>query len=183
VLFAVRDVRGWIVSSRAAEKRKREIPYGLLFSAEIGARWLPYLRYNILRQFPFWLPLEWYLRNGRIERFLARRNLTAMRTSYERLALQTDETLARLFRFIGLDERPLEQTTASHVVRGNRMAFDPEMNSSIRYDGRWLSQLWPQYETAVLPFVMSRNARWVYGDSGLAPVRGRPSDSSGDTSR
>lgn len=162
VLFAVRDVRGWASSSRSAAKRKQEIPYGMLFSAQIKEFWKPYLRYNVLRHFPFWLPLEWYLRNGRINRFLSRAGFKSHRLSYERLAFNPHEALSRIFEFVGVEDVPIQDRSTSHIVRGNRMAFDPSSNQVIRYDAQWLTDLWTQYEAMVWPFVMRRNARWVY---------------------
>ena len=162
VLFTIRDVRGWGLSSRKADKRKREIPYSLLFTPGIKRFWKAYLRHNILRHFPFWIPLEWYIRNESIDRFLAKKGLSAKRLSYERFSLNTNEMLINLYQFIGVEDMPLNEQNDAHIVRGNRMAFDPKKNTTIRYDAEWLGELWPQYEAMVWPFVMRKNKKWVY---------------------
>lgn len=163
VLFAIRDVRGWIFSSRRADRRKREIPYSLFFSAQMKEFWKAYLRVNILRHFPFWLPLEWYIRNETIARFLTRQGFAFRQLSYERFALDTDEILASLYKFIGVENLSLKEQNVSHIVRGNRMAFDPQKNNTIRYDARWFGDLWSQYEAMVWPFVMLKNKKCVHG--------------------
>jgi hypothetical protein len=162
ILFTVRDVRGWISSCRRAERLKRELPLSLLFSRNILRWWKPYLRHNVLRRIPFLMPLEWYVRNRRLERFVSRNQLALERLSYEGLSLHTKTVLASIYSFIGVDERPLERTGASHIVRGNRMAFDTAKTASIQYDSKWLSELWPQYEAMMWPFVMTQNRKWVY---------------------
>lgn len=160
VLFTVRDVRGWISSSRKAALRKRELPYGSIFSAGFMKRWKPYLRYNILRQLPFWLPFEWYIRNNRILRFLFKHRFPVWQLSYEQLNFDTENTLAEIFSFIGLTSSP-QISHEAHIVRGNRMAFEAS-STAIRYDSDWLSDLLPQYEAMALPFVMAKNRKWVY---------------------
>jgi hypothetical protein len=162
VLFTVRDVRGWISSCRRAEQRKREVPLGVLFTRDILRVWRPYLRHNILRRIPFLMPLEWYVRNRRLERFVLRNQLSFEHLSYERMSLDTATVLASVYSFVGVDDHPLGGTGTSHVVRGNRMAFDSAKTASIQYDSKWLSDLWPQYEPMVWPFVMVKNKEWVY---------------------
>jgi hypothetical protein len=162
ILFTVRDVRGWISSCRRAERRKRELPLSLLFSRTIVRWWKPYLRHNVLRQIPFLMPLEWYVRNRRLEHFVVGNQVAFERLSYERLSLNTRTVLAGIYSFIGVDERPLKQNGTSHIVRGNRMAFDAAKTEFIEYDSKWLSELWPQYEPMIWPFVMLKNKQWVY---------------------
>jgi hypothetical protein len=106
--------------------------------------------------------LEWYLRNGKIERSITGRKLDIERLSYERFALDTENLLADVFRFLGVPNSPLNNKSASHIIRGNRMAFDPA-NVSIRYDYSWFYDLWTQYEAMAWPFVIARNNKWVYG--------------------
>ena len=162
ILFTVRDVRGWGVSSRKAARRKREIPYRMIFSSRIKKFWKSYIRYNVLRHVPFWLPLEWLIRNQTIERFLSRGKFSAIHLSYERFSLNTDEVLNKIYKFTGIKSLPLSDKSSTHIVRGNRMAFDAERNANISYDAEWLSELWPQYEPMIWPFVMIKNKKWVY---------------------
>lgn len=162
VLFTVRDVRGWGASSRKASARKREIPFGMILTPQFRDFWKAYLRHNLLRYIPFWLPLEWYLRNRSIERFLQRNRLDTMHLSYERFALDTQNVLSDLFRFAGVDETGLEPRAESHIIRGNRMAFEQSAELRINYDYSWFDQLWTQYEAMAWPFVMRKNRKWVY---------------------
>jgi hypothetical protein len=161
VLFTIRDVRGWISSSRKATARKRELPYGLIFSAGFMKKWRPYVRYNVLRHIPFWHPLEWYIRNTRIARYLAKNRITAWQLSYEQLNFDTERTLAAIYNFIEVPLCTEKVSHVPHIVRGNRMAFESS-SLDIRYDGSWLNELAPQYEAMALPFVMIKNRKWVY---------------------
>lgn len=162
VLFTVRDVRGWASSSRRADKRKREMPYSRLFTKEILRWWRPYLRHNVLRHLPFWLPLEWYIRNSILANFLDNKDLKNCQLSYEKLALDTEDTLKNIFEYIGLSSDARTQLPVSHIVRGNRMAFDQGKINSIKYDAKWLGETWTQYEPMIWPFVMIKNREWVY---------------------
>ena len=164
VLFTIRDVRGWILSSRSADRRKREIPYMRVFSHDILNSWRPYLRHNILRSIPFWFPLEWYIRNMTIDRYLRKKKLKRIRLSYEKFALEHEHEMPEICRFIGVNDETTLKVPESHVVRGNRVAFDQQKQTSIRYDVKWLKNLWVQYEPMVWPFVMVKNKNWVYGE-------------------
>lgn len=162
VLFTIRDVRGWCSSSRRAGRRKQEIPYSAIFSSSISEMWKAYLRYNVLRHIPFWLPLEWYIRNQSIDGFLLKNGLPTQHLSYEGFAFNTAEVMHKLYKFAGIDELPLNEKCRSHIVRGNRMAFDPDKLAAISYDAEWLSEIWSQYEPVIWPFVMIKNKQWVY---------------------
>lgn len=161
-LFTVRDVRGWCSSSRKADKRKREMPYSRIFTKEILRWWKPYLRHNVLRIFPFWLPFEWYWRNLKIDRHLQKIGANVFRMSYEGLALKNQETLARLYAFLGEADQFKSSTTSSHIIRGNRMAFDAKKTSEIIYDTTWMKSLMLQYEVMAWPMIMKKNVEWVY---------------------
>lgn len=162
ILFTIRDVRGWLSSARRADKYKREVPYGLIFSSRIVHLWKAYLRHNVLRHIPFWLPLEWYFRNRIIDRFIRQKSFSIKQLSYERFVLENYEVLADIYRFIGIKSQPVDDQSKSHIVRGNRMAFVNEKNIDIRYDTKWLTELWTQYEPMIWPFVMVKNKKWVY---------------------
>jgi len=164
LLFTIRDVRGWSSSSKRAEQRKREIPYNRIFKKDILQWWRPYLRHNVLRHIPFWLPLEWFIRNSTIERFILKNDIAFHQLSYEMLALNTEETLLKIHRFIGIEPGLYSDVPHTHIVRGNRMAFDQDKIKSINYDGQWLREIWTQYEAMAWPFVMTKNRDWVYGN-------------------
>ena len=162
LLFIIRDVRGWSKSSKESEKRKREIPYNKIFSKNFFSLWKPYLRHNILRHVPFWLPFEWYHRNLNIKRFISQKKLSVFNLSYEMLALNTDQTLLNLHAYLEVEPGLEASDRQLHIVRGNRMAFDPAKNKSIYYDNQWLSDVWVQYESMAWPFIMKKNRDWVY---------------------
>ncbi len=165
VLFTVRDVRGWVVSSRRSERNRREMPYSRIFSKNIINWWRPYLRHNVLRHFPFWLPLEWYIRNFSILKLISNLGYDNHRLSYEKLNFSTESTLFDLSKFIGCKNSFSQDSPNAHIIRGNRMAFDSEKTRVIEYDSYWMSSLWSQYEAMFWPFVMSKNCQWVYFDN------------------
>lgn len=161
VLFTIRDVRGWMSSSRKASLRKRELPYNLILSSKILAWWKPYLRYNVLRKLPFWLPVEWYIRNVRLMRYLFTNKISTLQLSYEQLNFDTRKTLINIYNFLNINSTIDNSYPVTHIVRGNRMAFGNN-NLEIHYDGSWLCDLLSQYEAMALPFVMAKNKKWVY---------------------
>lgn len=164
VLVATRDVRGWMSSARRAARRKKEIPYSKLLSREIGSLWLAYLRFNVARMFPGWLPLEWLIRNWRIRCAVRRIGRPAIAMSYEALVLDTTTTIGDICMMAGLPRPNTEGVNPSrgHIVRGNRMAFSGARRPELQYDGAWQRDLLSQYEAMLWPFVMRQNVKWVY---------------------
>ncbi len=166
VLFSARDVRGWVHSIRQAERRKREMPLGKILTPDIANHWVAYLRHNVLRQLPLWLPWEWMLRNLRIRRFLARNSLKTLTLSYEEIALRTAGALDRIWDYVGITKfDPIGSKSAprAHIIRGNRTAFAASKGIRIQYDEQWMRSYGLDLMLAFLPPVALMNRKWVYG--------------------
>ena len=163
VVFTAKDVRGWICSSNLAKKRKQEMPYSKVFTSEIKEFWKAYIRLNILRKVPLWLPVEWYLRNKRIITFLNTNEFNTFKTSYEKLVLSGGIEFGSIFNFLDLEEEKMDGPSKSHVVRGNRMAFG-DSGYDLRYDSKWVKDYYSSAVVSVLPFVFSFNKKIVYDD-------------------
>jgi hypothetical protein len=118
VIHLTRDVRSW-VHSRSRKERQQGRP-------------LPELR-------PL---LRWWHLNARDEQRFARLGDRMFRLGYEELALQPESTLRRLCDWLELPFSPamLEpgSCSASHVLSGNRMRFDPTLRKKIQYDSTWI---------------------------------------------
>ena len=118
VIHLTRDVRSW-VHSRSRKERQKGRP-------------LPELR-------PL---LRWWRLNARDERRFAQLGDRMFRLGYEELALQPENTLRRLCGWLELpfttDMLTPGSCSASHVLSGNRMRFDPTLRKRIRYDGTWM---------------------------------------------
>ena len=86
--------------------------------------------------------LRWWHLNARDEQRFAQLGDRIFRLGYEELALQPESTLRRLCDWLELSFSPamLEpgSCSASHVLSGNRMRFDPTLRKKIQYDGTWM---------------------------------------------
>ena len=164
VVNIIRDVRGWMHSSKLAAKRKQEMPYSKIFDSEIRIMWKAYLRFNVLRKLPFWLPLEWYIRNKLIINYLSQNNHESLLLSYEKFAFDTENTLSSVFDFVGVENESsiIKNKSEHHIVRGNRMAFNEDTNNKITYDKKWMASAKLPYSLLPYPFIMKINSRWVY---------------------
>jgi len=166
VLFAVRDVRGWMCSIRKAEKRKKEMSWGKVFDADFGYFFWAFVRLNILRAFPLWLPNEWLLRNLRILKNLKKRRSRFLKVSYEELVFEPDNTFSKIERFLGITSEQqgiATRTDTLHIIRGNRTAFTTDPNAPLRYDTLWMSKWKSSVVLFLLPWVAWYNTKWVYG--------------------
>lgn len=86
--------------------------------------------------------LEWRRNNEEAEHLLARCDPTEwVEVRYEDLCRRTDETLDRLFRFLGVDpaRHVRDFRSVEHHVIGNGMRFDT--TSQVRLDERWKSEM------------------------------------------
>ena len=165
VLYTVRDVRGWMDSIRKAEKRKKEMPWGKIFEPDFKDFRLSYLRHNILRNVPLWLPHEWLLRNKRLQRHIKRSGFQSMNLSYEALVFDTDNVMSKIENFADLknhengDESPGREM---HIIRGNRTAFTSAPDAPLYYGAQWMSKWRWSAMISFLPWVSKYNKRNVY---------------------
>lgn len=165
VLYTVRDVRGWMSSIRRAEKRKREMPWGKVFDADFKFFFRAYVRLNIMRAFPLWLPNEWLLRNLRILNCINRKSFRSIQVSYEELVFEPEDTVARIEHFLGMPGVQQDATTSAgtlHIIRGNRTAFSTDPNAPLRYDAQWMSMWRSSVLLSLMPWVTWFNNKWVY---------------------
>jgi len=142
LLFLVRDARSW-VNSRSRPAAGPLAPWRTL--------------------------ARWWRSNRRFEAELRGSAKPLFVLGYEELALAPEAALARLCAWLEIPFAPEMitpgTTTRSHVLSGNRMRFDPERRSRIRYDGAWLASpaLVPRL-IPLLPPVASMQRRLVYGN-------------------
>ena len=165
VVFTARDVRGWTESIRSARKRKKELPWKKVFDPDFRFFWVAYLRHNILRLLPFWLPHEWIFRNARIRRNIRKSGCPSRNISYESLVFRTEETTDAILQFLELPSERREQPKklhSSHVIRGNRTAFTSDPEAPLKYDATWM-RLWsPAIIFVLFPWVAWYNKNWVH---------------------
>jgi len=165
VLFTIRDVRGWISSIRKAEIRKREMPWRKVFDTDFKYFFFAYIRLNILRLLPLWLPNEWLLRNLRILGDIKKKRLKFIRMSYEELVFESDSAFTRIEKFLDIDDNQESlgnDSNSLHIIRGNRAAFTSDPSASLYYDTHWMSS-WRSFVAPIfLPWVAWYNKKWVY---------------------
>lgn len=165
ILHTIRDVRGWMDSIRRAEKRKKEMPWGKILEPDFKFFRLAYLRLNILRLVPFWLPHEWLIRNKRLFKYAQQSEFPLMDLSYESLVFNTDELMLEIEKFAEL-KRPLDNAEASvremHIIRGNRTAFTSSPDAPLYYRANWMSKWKWSAMLTFLPWVSKYNKRNVY---------------------
>lgn len=165
VLFPIRDVRAWTVSVVDAAKKRREFKVTDILRPAGRSDWKAYLRIAIIRRIPsmhFW---EWYVQNRRIKRFLEGRGISFFRFGYEELTLHPSALLPEITGFLDVpqDESMLSlQNSRSHVVRGNRMAFEQDRRTEISYDDRWFRRRGWVVPSLIYPHIMRYNSNEVY---------------------
>lgn len=165
VIHTVRDVRGWMLSIRKAERRKKELPWGKILEKDFRFFFLSYVRHNILRMIPLWLANEWLLRNKRLLNHIKSNQFPVLKTSYEELVFNTDSTVQKITDFLSLssEEETIPCNKKTHVIRGNRTAFNSSPQDSLYYEPSWMSFWRCSAILACMPWVAYCNKRWVYG--------------------
>ena len=154
VIHLTRDVRSWVHSRSRKERQQGR-------------------RFAELRPL-----LRWWRLNARdAHRFKALGD-RVFHLGYEELALQPEVALRRVCDWL---ELPFADTmlapgdySASHVLSGNRMRFDPDRRQRIRYDGSWMKAVPGLTHLALCCPGLSRlNRKLVYSGSlppGESPV-------------
>ena len=108
--------------------------------------------------------------NGKFEQAFHRSSHPVFRLGYEELALQPRRSLQLLCDWLSIDfhEAMLAPglNSSSHILAGNRVRFDAERSSAIRYDGAWLGAPAPTAAHLGLlwPGVARMNRRLVYSN-------------------
>ncbi|HET6162741.1 MAG TPA: sulfotransferase [Planctomycetota bacterium] len=145
VVFLVKDVRSFVASA--------------------VDRTLPWTQRH--RNTTPWNVARWRSGNRRFEEYFAREGIAAFTLGYEELCFKPAAVVPKLCEFLGVPFDPAvlaPRGERAHILRGNRMRFDPERRAAVSYDARWMMgarTLWaaPWY----LP-VMGLNRRLVYSN-------------------
>lgn len=155
VVFLVKDVRSFVASAV-----DRSLPWT-----------------KRLRNTTPWSVARWRSGNRRFEEYFARERIAAFTLGYEELCFKPAAVLPKLCEFLGVPYDPAvlaPRGERAHVLRGNRMRFDPERRAAVSYDARWMMSARSLWAAPWLLPVMGLNRRLVY--SNLAPVTPPRSD-------
>ncbi len=157
VIHLIKDVRAYTISymDRAKVRQSR----GLSVSRKKEGLSEHSMRY------PAYYFLEWYSRNRRIQQFLQAQSVASIQVGYEELCLYPSLMIGKICEFLGISMEPgmltLENSSHSHIIRGNRMRHSSE-KKSIRYDNRWFYRTEWVFPSIILPHIMRFNRREVY---------------------
>ena len=159
VLFLIKDVRSFTQSINSLKhskgKRKKD-----------GWRriYKYFVPYNIRR---------WHRENKEIKEYLTTHNVSHFQIGYEELCFFPEEMLRQISKFLEIDfERNMliPQKSHSHIIRGNRMRFDSNKLSGIKYDARWKNNRMISFLCPLFSSVMNWNDKNVYSNVGLPPL-------------
>jgi len=136
-------VRGWVVSTAAADKRAGRKPKSYFFYIS-----------------------QWYKTNRRIKKFLLNNNIDFVQVGYEELCFDSESTIDRILDFVKVpkNEFSLLNEPNTHIAYGNRMKKDKSRRKNIVYDYRWISKYWLNLLVVLLPPVFFWNKKNVYGN-------------------
>lgn len=154
VIFLVRDVRSFIVSSLANISRKRRIDPDYPALSRFGQARL------------------WARENRRIRRYLEHHRLRFFQLEYEELCLMPEATTRRLCAFLDLAWEPTMLDlgrSRSHVLRGNRMRFKAG-STGLTYDWRWFTRTERHWPYLLFPGLRRLNRELVYSQAEANPA-------------
>ncbi|MDR3570879.1 MAG: hypothetical protein P4L81_01630 [Candidatus Pacebacteria bacterium] len=142
VIFLVRDVRGWVLSDRAAWQRKDGVT---------GAR---NKRFTLARHF-----YSWIRGNSYFERELRSSGLPFVTVGYEQFCFDREGVLQTIASRAGLSQNEIQGI--HHVAYSNRMKMD---GAKVIYDSRWMRSWKVNVLFSLMPWIWKKNAMWVFGD-------------------
>ena len=154
VVFLVKDVRSFVASA--------------------VDRSLPWTRRH--RNSTPWNVLRWRGGNRRFESYFAREKLATFTLGYEELCFKPAAVVPKLCEFLRVpfDAAVLApRGERAHILRGNRMRFDPERRSAVSYDARWMMSARPLWSAPWYLPVMGLNRRLVYSNLERAAKDGK----------
>jgi hypothetical protein len=153
VLFLVRDVRGYVSSTRR-------------FAAH---RFGPLGRSALLRT------AQWYVVNRKIERYLSRSRIRHLQVAYEEFCFRPEAVCDAIAHFLDLGSLSLDglQNSDSHILQGNKMRYEPGRRDGIQYDHRWFHDTRSQLAAMVWPPLRRFNETHAYGNIERAVGRRR----------
>ncbi len=142
VIFLLKDMRGWAVSTVNAEKRwgKKAKPH-------------------------FYYFLPWYIRNRKIQKYLSKNKIEYTQIGYDELCFNTDLILNKIFDFAGLPKAgfSLQNKPATHIAYGNRMKLKGK--TEIQYDNRWFNNFWLNASAAAFFPIFHWNKKNTYSNT------------------
>jgi hypothetical protein len=153
-ILLVKDVRAFVVSQVARAARgdgKRRVGWRGVMQ---GSR-----AYNAL---------SWYRGTRRMEQFLAASSIEFFQIGYEELCLRPRDMMSQISEFLGIDFAAgmlVPGAGTSHIIRGNRMRYEPAKLRSVSYDYRWLRG-GAALSLVTLP-LMGYNRKTVYRNSSI----------------
>jgi len=148
VVHLARDVRSSMISEIDSRRRKHR-----------GSR------LNIIVAMT--AALRWWRENEKLVACLQETRLPNRLLGYEEICLGFPEVFSGIYEFLGLKPVPMSASVPrpnSHMFIGNRMR-EQEEKSNLKYDGRWLTRREWLPPCLLLPFLLSRNRRWVYANN------------------
>jgi sulfotransferase family protein len=166
VIFLVKDVRSFVASAVDRD--------------------LPWTKRH--RNTTPWNVARWRGGNRRFEAWFEREGIEPFTLGYEELCFKTAAVLRKLCDFLGVPFDPAvlaPRGERAHILRGNRMRFDPQRRAAVSYDARWMMGARTLWSAPWFLPVMGLNRRLVYSNlensepSGSAPARTAPPRSDG----
>jgi hypothetical protein len=154
VIFLVRDVRSFIVSSLDNISRKRRTTPEYPALSRFGQARL------------------WARENQRIRDYLVHHALPFFQLGYEELCMKPEAVTRRLCAFLALDWEPTMldlSRSRSHVLRGNRMRFKAG-STGLNYDLRWFTRHEWHWPWLLHPGLRRLNRELVYNHSDSDPA-------------
>jgi len=153
VIHMVRDVRSWSNGLQIRDERTK---------AELGllSRIIRRLTRSASARF-----IQWYWGHKKIIRFLILNKIASIKISYEDLAIDPENTLSDLTKFLDMDYDPkmlIPSESKSHIVVGNPMRFRDTDIKKIKYDTRWFSSNRLFLPSMVLRPIMNFNKKLIY---------------------
>ena len=102
-----------------------------------------------------------------MDRFIDKNNINHIDIGYEELCLYPDVIMKRICEFLDItyDDGMVNPVNSdSHIGLGNGMQTNPQKNSNIRYDYRWLLDGGVNTVYTSMPWVSRYNMRKVYSN-------------------
>lgn len=108
----------------------------------------------------------WYQKNLEILNYLKKNNVDYLLIGYDELCFKPEKMMKMICQYLELDYKPNMTNPlneSSHIIRGNRMRYDPDKTKNIVYDYEWIrnnNQL-----LSILKPILNLNKRLVYNNS------------------
>lgn len=144
IIFLLKDVRGWAVSSINGDRRS-----------------------GISPRTYFYYFISWYRSNKYIKKYLKKNNIDFIQIGYEELCFNNELILNKIFNFVEVSKNDfsLNNLPNTHIAFGNRMKKDKDKRKKIVYDSKWINKYWLNLLILFFPHIFSWNKKNVYSNS------------------